>query len=198
MVMRLLRYNSRHRLYWCLGGGTHQGRVPMGRPRLNPISSTSGGGIRTISAHEPLWVFRLRQRLFSFAGRQCCGRRSESFCIDGREAEALPDTWDMGPDGNRTCSYCGSIHPDDLMEVCRRTIDDPQYSVDGTDKSYKVYVRIPGVRNASEGAIKFYMHHAHREPTPEQVRLFADAVRVSRERFSERYSRRFGSPASDE
>jgi hypothetical protein len=70
--MKFLRYNGRHYFYWCLGGGDR----PMGWPKLNPISSAYGGGIRTISAYEPRWLFRLRQRLFSFAGKQRCGRRA--------------------------------------------------------------------------------------------------------------------------
>jgi len=46
-----------------------------------------------------------------------------------------------------------------------------------------VYVKQPGVRNASEGAIKFYMQHAPAEPTDEDQQAFREAVRVSRERF---------------
>lgn len=178
-MMKFLRCNSRLHFYWCLGGGRDNRK--MGRPHINPISSVYGAGIKNISIHESLWMFRLRQRLFSFAGRQRCGRRNENW--HGQTDNPLPDTWDLGPDGNRTCSYCGSIHSEDLMKICRLSLEDEGYSIDGTDKSYKVYVRQPGVRNASEGAIKFYMHHAPSEPSAEDQELFKAAVRKSKERF---------------
>ena len=101
----------------------------------------------------------MRQRLFAFRGRQRCPRRGEGW-IGQRETTTLPDTWDLGPDGNRTCSFCGSIHPEDFEKIRLKSLVDARYAIDGTDKSYKVYIRQPGVRNAGEGAIKFYRHHA--------------------------------------
>lgn len=177
-LRRLLRYNSRHHLYHHPGQGL----------KLDPVSSLYDGKEWTID--EPLWLFRWRQRLFAFGGRQRCGRRGDwdqivtSARFNGNKP--LPDTWDIGPDGNRTCSYCGSIHPDDLMAICRKTLTDPRYGVEGTDKSYKVYVRQPGVRNASEGAIKFYKQHAPDQPSKADQDLFAEAVRITARRFSER------------
>lgn len=180
-VFRFLRYNSRHSLWFPRG---YKGWV---WPRLDPLESCSHGKDRkrTLYLHEPLWLFRLRQRLFCFAGRHRCGRRGESPMTSRQFGgdKPLPDTWDLGPDGNRTCSYCGSIHADDLMAICRKTLTDARYGVEGTDKSYKVYVRQPGVRNASEGAIKFYMAHAPGAPTKEDQELFASATRVTTERF---------------
>lgn len=172
MLAAILRYNARHTLWF-----PRDGKLPQ----LNPICSStrSKSGKRTIYLGEPLWLFRLRQRLFCFAGRQWCGNR-------GPVGGWLPDTWDHGPDGNRTCSYCGSIHPDDLMAICRKTIVDERYGVEGTTKNYKVYVRQPGVRNAGEGAIKFYMHHAPSPPSEADQKLFSEALRVTRERFDRR------------
>lgn len=175
-----LRYSSRHHFFWRLSGPDGVG---MGVPRLDPVDGmVYGVRYKNISWHEPLWLFRLRQRLFAFAGRQRCGRRDDMFAWS-RGDGPQPDTWDWGPDGNRTCSYCGSIHPDDLMKICELVLDDERYAIEGTTKSYKVYVRQPGVVNASQGAIKFYMQHAHKDPSEEQKKLFADACRVSRERF---------------
>ena len=172
-----LRYNSRHNL-----------QLENGRLRLNPIMSSSHNrdGSRTRRWSEPLWVFRLRQRWFAFAGRQRCGRRGESF--HGRTDEALPDTWDLGPDGNRTCSYCGSIHLDDLMEICRKTLVDDRFGVETTDKRYKFYIRQPGVRNASEGALKFYTAHVPANPSEADQRLFANACRLTQKRWSARWN----------
>lgn len=177
----LFRYNGRHTLWF-----PRDGKLPQ----LNPISSSShsASGKRTLYRSEPLWLFRLRRRLFCFGGRQRCGRRSgnpvTSKVFGGDKP--LPDTWDIGPDGNRTCSYCGSLHPDDLMEICRRTLVDERYGIEGTTKSYKVYVRQPGVRNAGDGGIKFYMHHAPAHPSQADQDLFAEAVHVTTKRFWER------------
>lgn len=183
-LRHLLLYNSRHRLY-----------LADGRLHLNPIMSSSHNkdGSRTWDWHEPIWAWRLRQRLFAHAGRQRCGRRDDAFSFNRQDGPA-PDTWDRGPDGNRTCSYCGSIHPDDLMAICRKVVDaEPGYAVDGTDKGYKVYVRQPGVRNASEGAIKFYMQHVINDPTPQDQQLFAAALAISSARAQEEFKRRYAS-----
>jgi hypothetical protein len=183
-AMRLLRHNTCHHLYF-----PGDGKLPQ----LNPISSSShtASGKRTKSWHEPLWSFRLRQRLFAFAGRQRCPDRAQNPVASRRfnHDEPLPDTWDVGPDGNRTCSFCGSVHPDDLMEICRKTIVDERYGVEGTTKSYKVYVRSPGVRNAAEGAIKFYTWHAPEQPTKADQELFAAATKVTNERFRASFSK---------
>ena len=178
-MLRLLRLNTRHSLYFPGDGQL---------PQLNPITSRSHDkkGRRTHRWDEPFWLFRLRQRFFAFAGRQRCGRRDDMFSLN-RNDGPFPDTWDLGPDGFRTCSYCGSIHPDDLMVICERTLTDERYAVDGTDKGYKVYVRQPGVRNASEGAIKFYLHHAPAKPSEREDQLYRDARRISSERDAARW-----------
>lgn len=180
LITRLLRYNGRHHFYWRISDKS--GNYGPSWPRLNPISSVYGRGITNISWHEPLRLFRLRQRLFAFAGRHRCGRRNDVFAWNRGDGDT-PDTWDIGPDGNRTCSYCGSIHPEDLMAICRKALTDDRYAIEGTTKSYKVYVRQPGVRNAGDGAIKFYLHHAPKAPTAADQQLFHDAVRISNERF---------------
>jgi hypothetical protein len=174
-ISLLLRYNSRHHLWFPRG---YKGRW---WPQLNPLESIYDRTWRQ-SFHEPIWLWRLRQRIFAYAGATTCN--------------GAPATWDWGPDGNRTCSHCGSIHPDDLMEICRKTIVDDRYGVEGTTKSYKVYVRQPGVRNASEGAIKFYSYHAPEKPSVADQQLFANAQRVTNERFRAKYPELFkGTPA---
>jgi hypothetical protein len=179
VVMRLLRHNSRHMLYYHPTYRERGGASIVLGWSLNPTGSMHDGRQRSLC--EPLWAHRLRQRLFAFVGRQRCGRRGESW--HGQTDVALPDTWDMGPDGSRTCSYCGSIHPDDLMRLCHLALTDERYEIQGTGKSYKFYVRQPGVRNAGDGAIKFYMAHAPASPSAEDKELFASAVRLSLERF---------------
>lgn len=181
---RLLRYNGRHHFYWRIGGSKG-----MSRPMLNPLSSSYGGNIRNISLHEPLWLFRLRQRLFAFAGRQKCGRRIEGW--QGLTDELTPDTWDRGPDGNRTCSYCGSLHPEDFFALVKRAADagpdcnDDVPSISPSDKGYKIYVRQKAVRNAGEGGIKFYTQHLPRPVPQERHDEYSKAIQVSNVRFEQ-------------
>lgn len=70
-------------------------------------------------------------------------------------------TWDKIGD-DRVCSYCGSIHPDDLLELIKK------YGfgiIGGTTKGYKWYVGMnsnvsrPNIPNAGFGAIKYYRWH---------------------------------------
>lgn len=64
------------------------------------------------------------------------------------------DRWDkVGPD--RVCSFCGSMHPDDM----RAALSDPEAKISISDKRYKVYIRRPGILNAGMGAIKWYVWH---------------------------------------
>lgn len=178
-MKKFLRYKSRHSLYW-----PGDGRAP----ELNPLSSRSHSEISrrpTARWDEPTWLFRLRQAWFCVVERQRCADRGMSMAHRGHMA--FPDTWDLGPDGMRTCSYCGSIHFEDLMKIAQLTLDNDAYGVEATDKGYKYYVRQPGVRNACEGAIKFYTGHVPRVVTPQQEQLFAQARRITHERFSARW-----------
>lgn len=133
--------------------------------------------------------------------RFTCGRRAES----GRDDPNSPfkhsgknlDYWQMfKSNGDRTCSYCGSLHFDDftrLVKASAEAPDDAEYGsvveIEPSDKSYKVYVNQPGVRNAMEGGIKFYMQHVPRGPdgkiavTDQQNAEYNAAVRRSKARF---------------
>lgn len=83
------------------------------------------------------------------------------------------DCWEKfkAPPGNRVCSYCGSLHPDDMIALVKVSANAPidaEYrsvvEIETTDTDYKIYIHQPGVRNASEGGIKFYMLHIKRTP----------------------------------
>lgn len=54
------------------------------------------------------------------------------------------DRW-AGPVNGRTCSFCGSLHPDDFMRLAKDGTP-----LDPTDKNYKVY---------AGGSRKFYFQH---------------------------------------
>lgn len=146
-MKKFLRYGSRHHLYWQV-----KGLNGMQRPQLNPIQSSYGPHVKNISWHEPLWLFRLRQRFFAFAGKTTC---------NGAEA-----TWDWGADGARTCSHCGSLHPDDFIDIMfRYTQKEEGYKFSTTTKGYKLYGNRPGVQNSGQGGIKFYTNHLPKDDT---------------------------------
>ena len=96
-----------------------------------------------------------------------CPRRDE-FAPDGIPS-GMPktDTW-LREYGYRTCSWCGSMHPEDFMRICRSGSGE----VGPTDKRYKAYV---------EGGIiraKFYFRHLTEDQRREFVDLYNDrAVR---------------------
>lgn len=71
--------------------------------------------------------------------------------IDDKSSK--PDYWKTLSNGDRVCSYCGSLHPDDVLKIVKEFGS----SVIGkTDKSYKWYINRPNVTNALEGGIKYY------------------------------------------
>ena len=99
-MKNFLRYISRHSLWFPRG---HKGWV---MPRLNPLESCSQGanGKRTWYLPEPQWFWRLRCRIFGYAGEAMCG------------GYKYPSMWHRGPDGFRcSATIWMRNHPD-----CRR------------------------------------------------------------------------------
>lgn len=91
---------------------------------------------------------------------------------------------------DRVCSYCGSWHPEEFMEHVRKVIevDGDGLSVELNDYRNKIYVTRPGVSNAGQGAIKFYLYHRlpqHRND--ECLKLINEALRISWQRFQEKF-----------
>lgn len=122
-------------------------------------TSGCGGTIEPVPAYSDL-VDVLPEKM-------TCGRRNEAL-FNGKPVEGRgPDNWHkFKKNGDRVCSYCGSLHPEDFLRLVKAASEaqvDAGYSdvveIERSDKSYKVYVKQPGVRNAMEGGIKFYMHH---------------------------------------
>lgn len=114
---------------------------------------------------------------------QTCPRRMRE--LGPWEYKEGLDTWrTVGAD--RTCSFCGSLHPADFEAVLRRVIEDEQCTISQSDKSYKVYIYRPEIHNALEGAIKYYKQHNYTEPADiERIEpLFAQAIEVSRQRMA--------------
>lgn len=81
-----------------------------------------------------------------------CPRRAET-----RSTAYGPDSIERGG----SCSYCGSMHPDDFMDIAR---GDKPGELGPTDKSYKVYVEGTGTFK------KFYFQHL----SEDQMREFVD------------------------
>lgn len=71
------------------------------------------------------------------------------------------DIWNV-ESGNLMCSYCGSLHPDYVLEMMRLGVE-----LIPTDKNYKIYVRVFGVL---EG--KFYFQHFSMEQKQEFIDLY--------------------------
>lgn len=76
--------------------------------------------------------------------------------------EPKPDAWRE----DQTCSYCGSMHPDEFL----RRVEAGE-EITPTDKNYKAYT----VRTA-----KFYFQHF----TDEQKRQFIDLLNQTRVKFA--------------
>ena len=99
------------------------------------------------------------------------------------EADGV-DQWRDMPDGTRTCSFCGSLHEDDFIDIVKRYLDgEAGYKFDYTTKNYKFYANRPGVKNASDGGIKFYISHVDRTDSvalADRAALVARAVEKAR------------------
>ena len=112
-----------------------------------------------------------------------CGRRTG---LSSRIMDGLPDCWQKEPNGDHTCLHCGSLSEADLFDIIDHYLKGEEgYRFETTDKGYKVYANRPGVRNAGDGGIKFYGHHAdHTHPDfRKRAELFGKAVQLSHERF---------------
>ena len=78
----------------------------------------------------------------------------------------------------RACDFCGSVHPDDLIDHMRQIFikTNSKYMVSKifgrTSKTYKFYVDLPG-KNAP---IKFYMWHLSSEQLKEMQSLLPPKV----------------------
>lgn len=104
--------------------------------------------------------------------KQTCPRRQEGGPWDpGFEGV---DTWQIAPNGDRTCSFCGSLHPEDYVAIVKDYVADvPGVQFDTSNKGYKRYARRAGISNAGQGGIKFYGAHI---PTDEAERAALHAA----------------------
>lgn len=122
---------------------------------------------------------------------------SEHFFCKDRPALPHPfkvpthDEWRLHGDGTHTCSWCGSLHPWDFVEIMEKYADGVEgYSFSTTSKTYKAYGHGPGVSNASEGGIKFYGWHLPAEGGDLGQR-FRQAESRARAEFARRMKARY-------
>lgn len=111
--------------------------------------------------------------------RQTCPRRMTEWAAWHRERNM--DWWRrVGRD--RVCSFCGSWNPTEFLIFCDDVFQTNAVELRAylSDRRHKVYCHRPGVDNASEGAIKFYLAHLSRR-TEAHTRLINYALQVSRE-----------------
>lgn len=74
------------------------------------------------------------------------------------------DYWRKEVNGDRCCSYCGSLSEEDFFDILTHYVaGDPGYKFDPSTKGYKSYANRPGVANASVGGIKFYHDHVNKD-----------------------------------
>ena len=84
-----------------------------------------------------------------------CPRRSEGG--PGPNIAKDGDRWDAFPNGQRVCSYCGSLHPDDMFALIS---EHGLAAIEPSTKGYKWYIgRAFAAVNASLGPIKYYRMH---------------------------------------
>lgn len=133
-----------------------------------------------------------------------CGRRMMEFGPWERK-EGL-DRWQkFKSNGDRVCSFCGSLHPEDFFRLVGVAAAAPatghlreHVSIEPSTKSYKIYVHQPGVRNGHEGGMKFYTHHLPRDGesrilvTPEQNEGYKKAVTIGNQRLNALMQQRRG------
>lgn len=187
-MSRFLRHGGRHYLYWGDNG-----------LQLNPYVTCShmkNSKRRTWGKHEPVWLWSLRKYLFMEMNEhhRCGSRRayepSDVFNMATRDVP-YPDRWLKMPLGERECSHCGAMHPDDFFALCKRAVDVGDVEIEPTDKGHKYYIHRPEVRNAGEGAIKFYTWHLEQkqfDADNKDNKVFRAALKITRERMQVRWN----------
>lgn len=92
---------------------------------------------------------------------------------------------------DRVCSFCGSWHPDEFLPFIQDVVnsDCDMGSIDFADNSFKIYVNRSSIRSASEGAIKFKMHHLSDKDRQKYYLLIRQAADMSWKKFANSHKR---------
>lgn len=127
------------------------------KPELSICGCPVGDECRTDQVVHVGTTLRCRVAVERDAATFWCPRRIENGAMPGPNGEPPvlfpnPDNWRSGSDKTgrvptlRTCSYCGSVHPDDLFAYI-----EAEGEIGPTDKSYKIYL--------PHSPQKFYFQH---------------------------------------
>lgn len=92
------------------------------------------------------------------------------------------DAWRVEANGERACSFCGSMHPEDFQAFLE-TVDGMERWVELADGRHKVYVRRLEVRRQMRWPIKFYLAHY---PDGETYGALNKALALSYDKMEER------------
>jgi hypothetical protein len=83
------------------------------------------------------------------------------------------DIWMVSPDGDRYCSYCGSLHEEDQLAILAAYVNgEPGYEFGFIDEPDKRWVNRPTAKDAEKAAWSFYAWHVDaNHPELEQRRM---------------------------
>lgn len=94
---------------------------------------------------------------------------------------------------HRSCSYCGSMHPDDLFAAI-----EAKGTVTGTDKNYKIYCDVPATETAPAAShVKFYFQHLDAAGQDRFIELYNSKAMVLEPRFGLYRAPYFAAPAGE-
>ena len=79
------------------------------------------------------------------------------------------DTWEIRENNLYHCSYCGSLHPDEVLKLIK---EHGFGIINHSDKQYKWYIDIP-----SKSILKYYRHH----DTDEFINAYNELIKQFRE-----------------
>jgi hypothetical protein len=90
------------------------------------------------------------------------------------------------------CSYCGSLHDEQFLKHVREVIEnpDPDIRIELNDSRQKIYIARPEIKNAADGAIKYYLLHLKQwcatndKNVDEMDKFLHEAFIASKEKFS--------------
>lgn len=107
-----------------------------------------------------------------------------------------PHRWQPSANGEPTCSFCGSQHPDDFLAHLKRVVADPSIvvRVDLATQRHKAYLLRPDVAHAGDGPIKFYFWHLLLVDDEVEMRIehaWKHACDVSATKFSAHLAQQF-------
>lgn len=97
---------------------------------------------------------------------QTCQRRIQDLGPWDRKENI--DKWVIIGD-DKCCSFCGSMHPDRVIELIKLY---GMKIIEPSTKQYKWYIHQENVPNASYGGIKYYRYH----DTPEFIKQYNDLI----------------------